>query len=327
MIELRTQSMFKRSYPDGLKTYKLNDDQLHELQETLRIIARDVIEVIESNRLQYILYAGSALGAVRHHDFIPWDDDLDIAMPREDLEKFIGLFDKELGSRYWLSTPGITSGCRAPMTKVLLKDSILKDRNTHHTKECGVSIDIFPYETVPDNRILREVFRIHSLAAGLAASCRWFYEDRSMYRAYVGTDKDALSVINIKIRIGWLLSFRSLDYWVSKAYRVWSKYSGTDNRMIAVIARWNETLAMRQDVFPAIKMRFGKEDWCVPAKYDDAMKAFFGDYMKLPPEEDRESHGFFDAKLPGWAQSISEQIESSSYDQNSHVDSETKHNA
>ena len=304
MINLRTQGIFKKSYPDGIKTYKLTPNQLIELQQVLLGVAADVIDVLERHQLQYVLYAGSALGAVRHEDFIPWDDDLDIAMPRNDLEKFIDVFDEELSDRYWISTPGVTSGCRAPMTKVLLKGTILRDRNTYDDIKCGVSIDIFPYETVPDNRFLREAFRFRSLAAGLAASCRWFYEDRDMFRAYIGSDKDAKKVVEAKIRIGHVLSMLPLDFWVNHAYKVWGRYKDTNSDTVAVIARWKETIAPREKVFPPTKLRFGRYNWCVPADYDLAMRSFFGDYMTLPPAEERESHGFFEVRLPGWEHSM-----------------------
>ena len=295
MLNLRTQNLFKRSYSDGTPMVVIGDSELKELQHIIEGVAADVISVFEKYGLDYCLYAGSALGAIRHHGFIPWDDDLDLAMPRNDLERFLDVFDSELGDKYWISTPGRTPGCRAPMTKVLLKGTVLRDRNTYHTDECGVWVDIYPYENVPDGRIAKKVFKVRCLGASLFASCRWFFEDRDMYRAIVGSDVAALKVINAKVRIGRLLAFRSLDFWVAHAYRVFARHQRDDTRQIVVCARWNETLTDRKNVFPAKEADFNGHSWRIPQDGDMAMRMFFGDdYMTPPSPEQLDCHSFFE---------------------------------
>ena len=116
-----------------------------------------------------------------------------------------------------------------------------------------------------------------------------------MYRAIVGSDVAALKVINAKVRIGRLLAFRSLDFWVAHAYRVFARHQRDDTRQIVVCARWNETLTDRKNVFPAKEADFNGHSWRIPQDGDMAMRMFFGDdYMTPPSPEQLDCHSFFE---------------------------------
>ncbi|MER2129232.1 LicD family protein [Solibacillus sp.] len=114
----------------------------------------EIKKICEKHNLQYYLIGGTALGAYRHKGFIPWDDDIDIGMPRIDYEKFLQVAQQELGDNYYLQTPKTEFNFVFPFTKIrinntLYKESSIKHLNIHH----GVFVDIFPLDTVPENKL------------------------------------------------------------------------------------------------------------------------------------------------------------------------------
>ena len=303
MISLRTLNTMKENHENGLKTVALNEEELGEWHDTLVSMCLDINEVCQSNGIEYCLHCGSALGAVRHDGFIPWDDDLDLVMPRKDIYRFIDAFRSEYGKEYSVLVPGETDDCRAPFLKVILRDTVLKDRNTYHTEECGVFIDIFAYDLVPNNTLERKLFKIKSHALHFLSSCRWFYEDKDLMYAIVGSDREAKRIVNLKVFIGRLLSVKPVRYWTKKSFEYDGKYRDTCNDYISDVRIMDTTLAKRDSVFPAKLHAFNNYMLPIPNNADEILTNLYGDYMQLPPKDERITHGFFEVKLPGWKQS------------------------
>jgi lipopolysaccharide cholinephosphotransferase len=91
--------------------YQLTDDDLTQMHDVLLTMYKDIKSVCDRHGLSLIAAGGTALGAIRHHGFIPWDDDMDLFMFREDYEKLSLVFDEELGENYYLLAPGRKQGC------------------------------------------------------------------------------------------------------------------------------------------------------------------------------------------------------------------------
>ena len=83
----------------------LSEKELSNLKDTLTAISKDFVDFCESNNINYMMGAGTALGAVRHHGFIPWDDDIDFHVPRKDYNKIIELAPRILGDKYFFLAP------------------------------------------------------------------------------------------------------------------------------------------------------------------------------------------------------------------------------
>jgi len=131
------------------KTLSISKSELKKIQNTLLEILIEVDRICRKNDIKYFLFAGTLLGAVRHKGFIPWDDDIDIAMPREDYEKFLQIVQKEPYSNYFLQNviteieaPFLFSKFRKDDT--LLLEKAVMNKNIHH----GIFIDIFPLDKV-----------------------------------------------------------------------------------------------------------------------------------------------------------------------------------
>lgn len=145
-------------------------DDLKEVQHAVLGIMKDIDKVCTENHIKYWLYAGTLIGAVRHNGFIPWDDDLDVAMLREDYERFLKVAPKCLGNRYFIQTWESDPGFALPLAKVRKNDTIYLESgsqysNCHH----GLFVDIFVYDNLPDGSLdlfltkicMQLVFRIN----------------------------------------------------------------------------------------------------------------------------------------------------------------------
>ena len=175
-MSLSTLEVFKHIQPEGAVV--LTDEQLLDLQKTLNGILRDIVSVCAKHHLRYFLGGGSALGAIRHHGFIPWDDDIDINMPREDHDRFVQVFRQEFGTKYWVHTPEETAGYGLLLSRVLLKGTSVRTREDFHNPECGAFIDIFVIENTYDNAFLRNIHGFGCMAFGFAQSCRKFFHKK-----------------------------------------------------------------------------------------------------------------------------------------------------
>ena len=130
------------------------------LQDKLLIILKEIDRICQNNNIDYFLSDGTCLGAVRHQGFIPWDDDADIAMSRDDYKRFIKALDKDLGSDfvyhcYEKSKKYIVTW---PAMKIRLKNTYIKEKNTLLQNKCkdsnGIFVDVFIYDHMAKSRIL-----------------------------------------------------------------------------------------------------------------------------------------------------------------------------
>lgn len=146
---LSTRRAMQRS-PHMEMLRELSDEEVRQLQGCFLEIIKDVIEVCEKYHICYMAAGGTALGSVRHKGFIPWDDDVDLLMPREDLNRFVEIFDEALSDRYEMTSPNSKYPLESMISAIYKKNTrktSFMDFNTPFPK--GVHIDIFAIESVP----------------------------------------------------------------------------------------------------------------------------------------------------------------------------------
>lgn len=246
---------------------------IKEHQEVLLELLKEFDRVCKNNNINYILFAGSALGAVRHKGFIPWDDDLDIALLREDYDKLMSLDSSLWKKDYFLQKefsehwPLHFSKLRKNNTTCLEKYHP-KDNKIHQ----GIYIDVFPIDNASDNKLIRKL-QFYSSRIVIA---------KTKFAQGYDTDSILKKLVMFVCRILPLKPFHKLATMKKneKSKNVHSFFGGSVNYQKGVFPKYwfkNITVAPFEDIHIPIS-KF----------YDEMLTQQYGDYMKIPSEEERK---------------------------------------
>ena len=274
-------------------TILLNDEQLRKLQECVIGIVKDIFDICQENGINVMLYAGSALGAIRHQGIIPWDDDVDICIPRKDYDQLLPLFEKKYADKYWIHTPERTSDYGSILTKIRLKGTVVKQFDDFENEECGAYVDVYVLA-------LRKAHgAIACILKGLLA-CKRMVRDGKYMLPMLQEDHDAAQSIISRMRVGKLLSFISLDR-LTRLTNAWTqlcKNSNTNYVFIpADIIHINGSEWERKIFGKGRPCKFGNDVWSIPERVEDYLGRVFGDYMSIPSPDKRESHCYVELKI------------------------------
>lgn len=273
--------------------HEITDEELKQLQSCFLEMMKDFIQVCEEHDLCYMLGGGSALGAVRHQGFIPWDDDVDFLMPREDLNRLVSIFDETMGDKYEMTSPNskyqLESMISAFYKKGTVKASFLA-YNTPFPK--GVHIDIFAIEAVPMNPVVRRIKGCLAILLQYIGVSTLFYAYRSkekkefFYQTVAGR-------INYCLRcfVGFMFSFRPYQFW-GNLFDCFVR-SKKDTELWAVptdIGHYFGHIMPKSVYYPPVKGTFEDLTVNLPHDVDAYLTNQYGDYMTIPPVEEREKH-------------------------------------
>ena len=292
-MKLSTFDSFKTSAVLGAR--ELSGEELRALQLRLCGILDDIIAVCEAEKVEWTLGGGSALGAVRHRGFIPWDDDLDVNMPRGEWRRFRAAFEKRFGEKYAIYEPGRPSCYPLAFPRIRLRGTsyVTREDMLEPRIEPGVFVDVFLLESTFDSKILRTVHGFGSLALGFLYSCRKHFHERRLLRK-MGLDGAAF---RMKRALGFVLAILPLGVWT----RLWdwwnSRCDGGESRFATFpVGRRHffGELALREGMRGTGEGVFEGRSVRLSADVESYMKRLYGDdYMTPPPEGLRESHHVF----------------------------------
>lgn len=263
----------------------LSETELKKLQKILLMILDDMNSICQENKLNFILIGGSAIGAMRHKGFIPWDDDVDIAMTRHDYEKLAQLIREKYSDKYTVSDAKDQVNYGRIIPKIRLKNTAYRTVLEKDLEDCGIRLDIFIIENVYGNVIARNLQGVVSLFFGFALSCRRLYNGRKEFSKL----SNSMSFKG-KMIFGFLFSFASLetwarwtDYWYSICKNDFSKWVSvpTDG------AHFFGELTKRENLCNHKQVEFEGRQFYVPASVDAYLTRIYGNYMQIPPEDKR----------------------------------------
>lgn len=264
---------------------KLTDKEVKDV--TLEIL-KSVADICEKNNLRYSLALGTLIGAVRHQGYIPWDDDIDIAMPREDYDKLINYFKENANNLAPLKLEHYTVQRDFPYVHARIKDVRYPIISSWLKKpvEKSLFIDIFPLDYT-NNPLADEEKRMSFAVAGV-----YFGGIKNDLKVNFSIQKFIKLIVIYpfaKLFHNQFLSYR--DNYFKKADKDKCKYMGS---IAWPVYRGKEVF--EKEVFSStIKVPFEKYEFEIFENYDIILKQIYGDYMKFPPEEQRVGHHYFDA--------------------------------
>lgn len=258
--------------------------------EELKILQLDILKKIadycELNNLTYFLAYGTLLGAVRHKGYIPWDDDVDIMMPRKDYNIFLEHFNGKVPNLVVVA-PELNLEYYAPYANVYDDRTILDEDIVSH-KRCpiGIKIDVFPLDNIPSDKELYKELRRKSAydTVRLSTKTRKLSFYHGMERIKLAINKARFSFESIK-----KIQKRHLELINDE------KYNSDGDSIDVTVVNSRDVCAPKKMFFPASKLMFEGLEFSVPNDYDGWLRLNYGDYMQLPPENERIAKHFFKA--------------------------------
>ncbi len=251
---------------EDLSKYNPEGSTLRKAQMRMLEILKIVDSIFSKHHIDYYLDGGTLLGAVRHGGFIPWDDDIDISVRREDFSRIKRVLQKELPNNLVFQDRFTDWNLPVLIAKVRDKNSYYYEEEcTNRLKEKGLFIDIIPMEKIPSWSWKQKLDY-------------WYGHCVRGIHNYSSFQDKIISYLLFPFAWSIVALTRCINYLIPSP-------------QLADVYGWKPTgFYMKYDVFPIKRIQFEDFQACVPNNPDAVLKALFGNYMQIPPEEKRKVH-------------------------------------
>lgn len=252
---------------------------LHQVE--LRLM-QTVINICDTEKIDYFLIGGSLLGAIRHHGFIPWDDDIDIGMRRSEYQRFIAVANRYLDpDQYFLQTGASDPDYGLSYMKLLDVNTYIEEKNNVNNAFKGVFVDIFPFDKIPDDEALRRSQMMHFRLEDAAILLRLNYNFVKTPLRNLLTKRTPQQLAEVnghkQDREGYMRLYEQSD---SRTYKNLASQYDYDKEILS----YQELTELESAPFEDLQVK-------IPRAYDQILTRMYGDYLQLPPTDQRvEKH-------------------------------------
>lgn len=250
----------------------MREVSFEESKDIMIKILKSIDSCCRENNIKYSVCWGTMIGAIRHHGFIPWDDDIDIMMPREDYNRFLTIYNDP---EYGVYTPKVSKDHKNIITKVFDKKTCVYIKS--RSRSFGIWVSIFPYDNAPN-----EYLKLWEMKRNF-----WLTLYSIKVQDLVG--QRLFRRVTKKVIRFFLLPFS--PFWIyNRIEECLTANNGYDTRHVCI---WFGTPYMLFRYFPQelfddfIDVDFGDIKTKIIKGYDKFMKQTYGDYMQFPPESER----------------------------------------
>lgn len=283
----------KQLYSQYFQEYILDDEKIEALHKSLLEIFIDIKNVCDKYKIDYMIGGGTLLGAIRHKGFIPWDDDIDIMMTRENYELLESVFYRELGEKYVLAKP-LDKDYFCKMPKVLKKGTTyIEIANAGQNAYNMLFIDIFILEYMPKPSLKRIIAgKIYDFAYKGSSVCIDYLYPSPVIEKRALEVKEVKSFYEFRKCLGHLFSiFGGIRFYLAVCEKIAKRYKKTE---------WigcPSGISYNREILPAkVFTEITEADFCgikvkIPKDYHTYLENLYGsNYMEIPPKEKREFH-------------------------------------
>ena len=267
-------------------------NSLREIQLVQLEIMIAFDRICKKHDITYQLFAGTLLGAVRHKGFIPWDDDVDVCMLRPEYDRFLEIAQQELDPDYFVQNTYTDPEYYNIFTRIR-KNGTFFDQPTYQEFNFhkGIFIDIFPLDNLPGNWF-RRVAKTRSLAL-----LRFFHRKFNKLRKIENVTKVKNPLKRLLKHLGHFVACRVSNAFMTRLQdAICVRHNRKETALVthltdgALRNRWFQYRMKRTDVLDSIMLEFEGHDFPAPRNYDFILRQIYGDYLQLPPEEERFPH-------------------------------------
>lgn len=267
----------------------------NEIKEIQRVELDSLIvfmEICKKLEIDFMLYGGTLLGAVKYKGFVPWDDDLDIALMRKDYDKLIEFGPTLLPEEYEIQHPSINKVTPFSYIKFRRKDTMLVDYSSHKLKmNHGIYFDIYPIDNIPDDDGL--VDKQHKEFSVLAKM--FYFRQIKNVSHPINNMSDIVKVLTKRV-VYLILKCIPHKYFINKMYKTMTRYNDISTKRQGNYFH-SKPVNYFDGIYPLLEVSFEGLDLKIPHGYEVNLYNRYGDISKMPPEEERFGHKAYILKL------------------------------